>query len=327
MEEYLDDDFDMIVVKYVLQPKSLWVEEGRQKEIEIDYTVDQDAVGSKNWIGMYRVTTDNQEESLDYWTYQWTGGKDKGTVSYAIPPVHGSYKFKLWLQNDSGDICVASSDTVIVGPRYEIKPIAPEDGSMPAKIKVVVTQTSAVLRDFDKNSWLGEYKKSTAPLVNKQYETFAWVINSKLIEKKTAEDQETKTETFVTVREIEFDITKAGLYEFRMFRDKSYYDVASAGLRVTEGQDAVKLTLDGLQIKIDFTINSMTSLDKPWIGVYHVEEQSLRQWRRYRYVTAPGSSSITFKAPIHTGTYEARLFGYHTYQVIAKSNPITIQGI
>jgi len=130
--------------------------------------------------------------------------------------------------------------------------------------------------------------------------------------------------------EIIFDVPKCGIWEWRLFSDNSYVDVARSTL-VINGEDKLELLyVDAKvpQVFIEITLQTKDIVnDHPWVGIYHVEEKNYRMYRRYKYLATTGKSTVQFKAAIHTGIYEARLYAGSCDTVVAVSAKLNIQGI
>jgi len=93
------------------------------------------------------------------------------------------------------------------------------------------------------------------------------------------------------------------------------------------GQDELNIAVADGKLTVAVLLRSVdAATEYPWVGIYHKHETNMRQWRRYSPTLAAGQSDVSFKAPIHTGDYEARLFARGTYTVIARSNVVHIDG-
>jgi len=140
----------------------------------------------------------------------------------------------------------------------------------------------------------------------------------------------------VVEKQLSFEVPKAGQWHLRLYSDRSYTDVASTSILIP-GEDRLELSVSETEMKVDCVISTVDpSRDYVWIGIYKIYEKDPRQYRRYKYLVPVSTSSssstsvpysVVFKAPIHSGTYEARLFANKSYEVITRSNPVTIHGI
>jgi hypothetical protein len=236
--------------------------------------------------------------------------------------------------------------------------------AMPAKIHVRCQQVAKAggMPKFGSGVWIGLYRHDdkdgvalTPQLDKKNYAAFDWICNGKEV---TPLEDKTK---LLVEREVTFEVPKAGQWYLRLFSDRSYNDVASTAIHIA-GEDRLELSVSGQEMKINCYVNTVDPLrDYVWVGVYKVEEKDQRQYRRYKYLVPNSSSStsssstpssstssstsssststsssrysgaphstLVFKAPIHSGVYEARLFANKSYEVLTRSEPVTIHGI
>jgi len=202
---------------------------------------------------------------------------------------------------------------------------------MPAKILVNCQQVSELTK-FGSGAWVGLYRDTkgghslTPSIDNKSYYAFEWVSNGKDVTSSTEDKSLTTVE-----KQLTFEVPKAGQWLLRLFHDRSYVDVATCSIDIA-GEDRLELSVSGAQMKVECALNTVDpARDYVWVGIYKIEEKDQRQYRRYKYIVPTSSSNtnstLTFKTPIHSGTYEARLFSNKSYEVVAKSASVTINGI
>jgi len=212
---------------------------------------------------------------------------------------------------------------------------------MPAKIIVTCQQVSPQLK-FESGAWVGLFRNDKdsdliSHIDNKNYHAFEWIMSGKEVLSKPLEDKK----LFLVEREISFEVPKAGKWHLRLFSDRSYNDVASDVINIP-GNNRLVLTVLEKDMKVDCYVNTVDLLrDYVWVGIYKTDEKDQRQYRRYKYLiptptsssssmTTPSSapiSTLTFRTPVHSGVYEARLFANKSYEVLSKSESVTIHGI
>jgi len=324
----------------------------------------RDWVGLHRLDSFPGTLTDVQRQSLvrePPILWNWTNGgvKDdkglivnKGQVTFPFPSVPGLYAFQHYTSTSAGSTCTAISNSILVGPRFSLTASLPSSSSssssstsscksvaMPARIHIRCKQaaTSTGLSKFGSGAWVGLYRRddkdgsSVVPKIdNKHYFAFEWLSNGKDITPTPSLETPRQTE-----KEVVLEVPKAGQWYIRLFADRSYNDVTTTALHIP-GEDKLEVKAEGTVMTVTCSVNTVDpARDCVWVGVYKVEEKDQRQYRRYKYLASSSSPTITascpikltFKAPIHSGTYEARLFANGSYEVISRSVPITIHGI
>jgi len=257
---------------------------------------------SYDWIGLYKVGANA------YTTYQWVKGKEVQFALYRAE--YGEYLLK-YISNKKQ--CLAVSPKFKIGPVYNLTPILShkEKTEEPQVVLKIEQKSGDAASSY---AWVGMYQMvGNQPSPSKSYYTYQrW--------------NPSNPEAIV------FQIPKAGIWEFRLFPSNDYQHAASC-IQEVNGDDRLHLRLDDKlavpQIFVDVDLRTRDiAKDSPWIGVYKVNESSTKAYRRYKAITVNGQSTIQFKAPIHTGEYEVRLFADGDYsRVLAKSNSISIVGI
>jgi len=283
------------------------------------------------------------------WNWINGGTKDKegnpvmkGMIKIPTPTLPGRYVCQYYTLNGKSNnqyCCTAISNMILVGRKYSVKASLPSLSSsstslpMPTKILVHCQQVSTETK-FGTAAWIGLYRAEKDDgilphIENKNYYAFDWVSNGKDIPVTS----ETKSLNVIE-KQLLLEVPKAGQWHLRLYSDRSYTDVASTSIHIP-GENRLELSVSEQEMKVNCYINTVDpSRDYVWVGIYKINEKDQRQYRRYKYLTPSTSTSasslpypLVFHAPIHTGTYEARLFANKSYEVISRSEPVTIHGI
>merc|ERR1712137_30294 len=92
-------------------------------------------------------------------------------------------------------------------------------------------------------------------------------------------------------------------------------------------QDSVEMEKVGDQVIVKTRLASVDPKvnTKMWVAVCFANDTRAKKYRRYAYITAP-HESFKFKAPIHTGLYEARIYNA-SCDLLCKSAELNIVGI
>eukprot|EP00697_Spironema_sp_BW2_P000758 gnl/Spiro4/11027_TR5841_c1_g1_i1.p1 gnl/Spiro4/11027_TR5841_c1_g1~~gnl/Spiro4/11027_TR5841_c1_g1_i1.p1 ORF type:complete len:305 (-),score=19.20 gnl/Spiro4/11027_TR5841_c1_g1_i1:68-955(-) len=118
-----------------------------------------------------------------------------------------------------------------------------------------------------------------------------------------------------------------GSYHFRVFATK-YISVGKSEDIVLNKQDVVTLVRDEKNDKVINVSWDMGSVDPYSVGAYVTvhkkEEERANYYRRWNWIKT-FSGVHTFKTPIHTGEYEARV--YFNGKLQFKSDTLKIEGI
>merc|ERR1711988_987147 len=258
---------------------------------------DDMAVTRNDWIGLYPVSADDKH----YYTYQWVPkASPSGEVSFYAPSGAGKYNARYF--SNKSYTRHATSPFIHVGPQFSLSTEV-IDSDQGKKVAVSYTQLAG---ESCPNAWIGLY--TDPALRDRSYTTYEWCSSS-------------QSQTLV------FDVPKAGSWTFRLFPYRAYNSVTQTTVEVL-GKDTVLLEHDMVNCKVKLTCNVNTVdpyQDGVWVGLFRVNEKNNRQWRRYKYIGERGTNVIEFKAPVHPGTYHARLFANKSYEdVICRSNEITI---
>ena len=258
---------------------------------------DDMAVTRNDWIGLYPVSADDKH----YYTYQWVPkASPSGEVSFYAPSGAGKYNARYF--SNKSYTRHATSPFIHVGPQFSLSTEV-IDSDQGKKVAVSYTQLAG---ESCPNAWIGLY--TDPALRDRSYTTYEWCSSS-------------QSQTLA------FDVPKAGSWTFRLFPYRAYNSVTQTTVEVL-GKDTVLLEHDMVNCKVKLTCNVNTVdpyQDGVWVGLFRVNEKNNRQWRRYKYIGERGTNVIEFKAPVHPGTYHARLFANKSYEdVICRSNEITI---
>jgi hypothetical protein len=269
------------------------------------------------------LTEEGNARSPDqYETWQWTSGAKKGSLTFDTSSLGGKYI----VQYVGSDKRIRGLSSVVqIGPVYSIRVVKPQNHqTMPMEVSVLVEMESSSTNDFPSSSWIALYEKTDKEHRpdDRAYSSYQWVSsNSQLIE------SEVKEGASRCVRAIPFTIPKAGVFEFRFFRSRAYKSSSQLTLNLT-GQDKVQLVKEGEQMIVNVKLSTVDpTKEAVWIGIFHAKEKNVRQYRRFKWITAAGISTYKFKACIHTGDYEARLLANRSSDVLATSGIVHVDGV
>jgi len=263
------------------------------KPISVTWTLNQNSTGSANapggnndWVGLFKEESNNRS----YLYYEWTASHKGSSAKFVAPNFPGNYVFR-YFGNRSYTL-LGSSKPFVVGPTYRLLPTVGQNN----QVKINIKQT------FGKSyprSWLGLYEPSKP---NNSYLTF---------------------ENVGEKQEVSFTVPKAGVWEFRLFPQRAYDQVAACKVDVN-GDTKLELSVDGDNIVLSYNVTTLdTKVDRVWFGIYHVSEKNYRYYQRFQYIWEPiGTKKL--KMIKKNGTYEARLFAHGTTTVICTSNAITV---
>jgi len=238
-----------------------------------------------DWIGLYLDTA----ESKEYITYEWVTSK-KGKITMKAPMIPGNYSFRYFVNKTY--VSWGKSNPVKVGPTFQLTPTVVN----PTEVKIKVDQLTG---HPCPNAWLAMYEPDKD---NKSYYTYFYLGSSS---------------------ELRFKIPKVGVWEFRLFPQKTYYPAETCRVNLN-GNDSLSLEVVNNQAIIKYNLMTVDPYcDNVWIGIFNQDETDSRQWRRYKYISE-SSGSVTAKVMQTPGTYEARLFACKSSKVRCKSNTVTI---
>jgi hypothetical protein len=120
-----------------------------------------------------------------------------------------------------------------------------------------------------------------------------------------------------------------GTFEFRFFAQR-FGRVATSAPIVIANTDAVVVKHNNNNENNNngnatLTVSVTLSTSNPsryWVGIYHVNEERPNKYRRYSWLSQC-VQDVQFKTPVHSGTYEARVYDASNALVV-KSACFTI---
>jgi len=254
------------------------------------------APSSSDWIGLYKVGSDNS----GYASYNWISPAERRGAMTFKPVEFGEYELRYFASTSSffsrQYSVKAVSNPVRVGPQLNLAP------SWDAATNMLSVKFEQKAGNQYPSAWVGLYVKSEKD--NSQYRAFDWLTNA-------------------VDNTLKFACPKAGEWEFRVFPQRSYVDVARAGITVG-GTDRVELSLVDGQMVVKTELTTVDpAYDNVWVGIYKTEEADNRQYRKYKYV-GQASGTITFRSCTTPSTYEARIFANKGLGVVCRSNTIVV---
>jgi hypothetical protein len=301
VEQKQDDDVEAYDFSSVIDRCKIRVSPSRPdlgQDITVSWT-EYDSPAESDWISM------NDAHTGEKLSWSWVGEASRdGKVTFKAQTL-GEVVF--CYVNKSKHI-MAKSAPIFIGPEFEFK--TEKIGEMKYALKF--QQISGIQHA---NAWVGLYQKGAS---NENYYSYQWVANA------------------VNLSLI-FDIPKTGHWELRLFPLRNligkYIHVGSTSITI-EGNDKLQLIIPEKEeiATIHYALSSVdTERDSVWIGLYLIQEIDNKQYRRYKKIKGPNTEyskgTITFKKPIHSGVYEARLFAFGSLDIILKSNSVAVEGI
>lgn len=149
------------------------------------------------------------------------------------------------------------------------------------------------------SAWIGLYERGA---LHGAYMAFQYV------------NPNTRTASFKAPRQ-------NGVYELRFFALR-FGMVARSEPVTLQAADAVAVRVEGTKTKVDATVASCAAA-KCWVGIWHANDDTPSHYRRYAWMTTP-TQSFSFKTPIHSGNYCARIYGDNN-KLLAQSETFTVQ--
>jgi len=238
---------------------------------------------SGDWIGLF--LEGDTERCYKMW--DWVK-LESSTVTFTAPFECGVYNLRYF--HNKSYVCHGTSKSFTIGPVFTLTPTSVSG----TEIKLRVDQTFG---DNCPNLWVAHYPHGE---VNpKSYITYKWAKHGE---------------------ELTFPVTKTGQWNFKAFSEKTYDHSATQSV-IVPGSDTLTLTVnkEANTATVTYDISTVDpATEKVWIGIFHVEQEDSRYYRRYRYVT-DRKGSFDVKAMQTAGIYEARLFANGTYDVLCRS--------
>lgn len=219
-----------------------------------------------------------------YTTWQWS----KPVLTFA--PTHGVWELR-YIRRLNGKAHVLARTSFTVGPKVSLNIDRTET-------QWDVTWTAGVDGEpVTDSAWMGLYERS-AP--HNAYLAFHYVHST------------TRTASFKAPRQ-------NGTYEVRFFASR-FAMIARSEPITLQASDAIRVAVEGVKTLVDAVAVSQASC---WVGIFHYNDDSHSRYRRYSWMTAP-QETFSFKTPIHSGNYCARLYSRNNV-LLAQSEMFTIQ--
>jgi len=228
-----DDDFVLVSDTEPKQPQLLvsrvWHEQTKQTLLALQFELSEEESKKSDWIGLYDIGN----ESKYYQTYWKTYGASHGIVTHAcLPSQFGSLELR-WLRSNYEEI--ARSQTISIGPRYNLKPSVEGD-------KLLVTVAfKAQLDDFavqnkdelklkeisnqqqsqwcSTSDWLGLFALNNDENVEDEYDQHVF--------QQPSSNHNYLQAIYMTKETLCFSKPKCGLYEVRYFSSSRRYHCLS----------------------------------------------------------------------------------------------------
>lgn len=250
-----------------------------------------------DWVAMYA----EGKSGSDYYSYQWvTPGPDRVPFAFDTPYSAANNFYFCYYSNKSYVLC-AESSVVKIGPKYSIDfASCNENKNNPTNLFTVGLKIKQEGGKSQPNLWIALYPENERNL--KQYVSYQYCAADK---------------------DIKIEVPKSGSWAFKLFPFKSYEPILSVAYFIP-GEDEVTLSVVGSHFVIAYNVKTLSSAQKPWIGIYEASEERPSQWKRYKYVDN-AKGAMTIDANVPPGRYEARLLDIKATQVFAKSQTIAIE--
>jgi len=283
-----------------------------------------------DWIGLYAVGAPDGQ----YLAWQYLNGSTAppavglagAALAFGLPVAPGSYEFRLFAHDTyerlatSPTVIVAASEAVLVvngaGP--------PEPVTVPAGSVATVSVSGGPANRAD---WVGFYASNSA---DGAYLDWRYLNGTTGV-----------PATGVSAATLTFAIPATpGGYEFRFFANNTYARLATSS-PVVVAPSAAQLTVNGTAPPAAVPIPAggvatVVVADGPanaadWVGLYAVgaSDRQYLTWRYFSGTTTPPSSgladaTLSIAMPTGPGSYEFRLFGDNSYQLLATSSTVVI---
>lgn len=257
--------------------------------VELTASVSGGEATPYDWVGLFERGTEGSTSPL---TWAWFAGKP---VSLAFPG-YGQFEAR-YLRKVNGVIqTLARSAPLFCGPDVKLR--VEENGDN----WIVHYEWDAQTEKLSSSAWIGLYT-SNAP--HSSYVAFQYLP--------------TATGTLIFKRRL-----VNGTYEFRFFPFKFQGPLSVSQPLVVNHTDAVVCELVGEQLIVKTTLASIDPSvnNRVWVAVCFRNDDRSSKYRRFAYITK-ALQSFEFKAPIHSGLYECRIYDEHA-KCLAKSNDFQI---
>ena len=198
-----------------------------------------------DWIGYYKKS--RTEESNQYYTYQKTGGSEKGKLEIVVPSKLGICELRMFQNNDYK--LIGRSRPIRVGNSVSLAASLPDQG---AGINVCCTYSNKTVQQ---SSW-------------------DWVA---IFEESQEDNRSYIMSGYVTTDSIHFDLLKPGRYVARYFQSGSgYSDLAESNVFLIQDRDELKVLTPPDQIirnatvDVSWNIESTRPSSKDRVGLFRV---------------------------------------------------------
>lgn len=241
------------------------------------------AVSSYDWVSLQLCDSDVAI------TWQWF----QPTLSFSLP-AHGLYQLHYWRKVDGVPRRLASSAILLCGPQVQLAVQRESD------TWIVGWAAAHDAEPVSSSAWVGLYDVTCRD--HRQYLAFNYIS--------------------LTSRSLAFKAPRTnGRYEFRFFASRFGRVVSSQELVVAHVDAVVTTHTDAPAMRVHTTVASVEP-SHCWVGIFHANEERPRWYRRYSWISS-ATQQFDFKTPIHTGTYEARIYTSSNV-VLARSPHFTI---
>jgi hypothetical protein len=257
--------------------------------VEIVATISGGEATAYDWVGIFE---NNPTSSTSPLTWAWFTGKP---VSLAFPS-YGQFEAR-YLRKVNGVIkTLARTGPLFCGPDVKLRVEEVGDSW------VVHYEWDDKTEKPSSSAWVGLYTKDADA---QKYIAFQYLptANGSLSFKKRLVN---------------------GSFEFRFFPYKFQGPLSVSNLLVVKMEDKVVCELVGEQLVVKTTLASIDPAvnTRIWVAVCFRNDERSHKYRRSAYITNP-AQSFEFKAPIHAGLYECRIYDQDC-KCLAKSNDFQI---
>ncbi len=273
-------------LKVTLTPSSVRGVYG--SSVELVATVTGGEATPYDWIGLFEPGV----ESSSPLTWAWFAGKPI-TLAY---PSYGLFEARYLRKVNGSILTLAQSGTLHCGPDVKLR--VDESGDH----WVVHYDWDAQTEKLSSSAWIGLYAKD-AP--TQSYFAFQYL--------PTASGSLSFKRRLIN-----------GTFEFRFFPYKFQGPLAVSAPLVVNLTDTVVCERVGDQLVVKTMLASVDPAvnTRVWVAVCFRNDERPNKYRRSAYITKP-AQSFEFKAPIHAGLYECRIYD-ENHKVLARSNDFQI---
>jgi len=246
---------------------------------------------SYDYVGIFAAGEINNANVL-----VWDWVKSKASLKLALPS-YGVFEARYLRKVDGVIQTLGASKRITCGP--VLKAIAVEKVADLWKVSWKWDETS---EKIGSGAWFGLYNKGAD---NADYLAFQYVsTKSSSLSFKSRNTN--------------------GEYEFRFFAYKLQLMKTSEPILVNF-TDSVTIEKVGAQVVLKTCLASVdpTVNRKIWVAVCFQNDTRPHKYRRYAFITSP-NQSFEFKCPIHTGTYEARIYNEKSVLMVTSKEQVDV---